>query len=219
MGEKIWTCPSCGPVADALYGIDETFHCSGLDCDAVVAILTEAEKVRPKYHFTSRSFEPKGRNGVGKKPKREGKCKWCTETKWLLSKDPPTCVACYHARREERVPSAKKRAATAKKASKVKPKPPAKKLPKPKPPAQKKKRAPKRTPEVEVKKKRRTRRTKKLEDQGLAREVKAIEECANSLDDLSPAEVKRVLSYVVHRYSETHEIDSKVFLNLPGPTR
>lgn len=48
MGEKIWNCPRCGPVDGPLYGDDQQFHCSSLDCDLVVHVLAEAERNPPK---------------------------------------------------------------------------------------------------------------------------------------------------------------------------
>ncbi len=44
----MWSCPKCGPVSDALYGDDEVFHCSSLECDRVVEILTPEERFIPK---------------------------------------------------------------------------------------------------------------------------------------------------------------------------
>lgn len=43
VGEPIWTCSKCGLVPGALFGTDERFHCSSLDCDLVVRVLTDEE--------------------------------------------------------------------------------------------------------------------------------------------------------------------------------
>jgi len=47
MGERVWNCPKCGKVADPLYGEDDKFHCSGLDCDEIVRILTDDDIAKP----------------------------------------------------------------------------------------------------------------------------------------------------------------------------
>jgi len=56
---KPWNCPKCGPVKDALYGEDAEFHCSSLDCDRVVRILTR-EELRGGEKWTARSTLSQG---------------------------------------------------------------------------------------------------------------------------------------------------------------
>lgn len=42
-----WVCPSCGPIARALHGADEQFHCPNDGCDAVVAATEAAGAAEP----------------------------------------------------------------------------------------------------------------------------------------------------------------------------
>ena len=51
-----WRCPSCGPLRDQpLHGADEQYHCTGLECDAVVTFDRMPPEPKKERGFT---FDP-----------------------------------------------------------------------------------------------------------------------------------------------------------------